>query len=103
MLIRLADELAAPCEVFTSCRVGEQSVMSDAHQSGRQDVEQEAAEKLVESGTADYISLCRPLVREPGLVRRWKEGDRRPSDCISDNACGWAATKGGGVRCVHLG
>jgi len=62
----------------------------------------ETAEELVESGTADYISLCRPLVREPGLVRRWREGDRRPADCISDNACGWAATKGGGVRCVHL-
>lgn len=48
MLVRLADELTAPCEVLTSCRVGEQSVVSDAHQSGRQDVEQEASEKLLD-------------------------------------------------------
>jgi len=47
VLVRLADELTAPCEVLTSCWVGEQSVVSDAHQSGRQDVEQEAAEKLL--------------------------------------------------------
>lgn len=62
----------------------------------------ETAEELVDGGIADYVSLCRPLVREPDLVRRWREGDRRAADCISDNACGWAATKGGGVRCVHL-
>ena len=62
----------------------------------------ETAEVLVDGGTADYISLCRPLVREPDLVRRWREGDRRAADCISDNACGWAGLKGGGVRCVHL-
>jgi 2,4-dienoyl-CoA reductase-like NADH-dependent reductase (Old Yellow Enzyme family) len=62
----------------------------------------EAAEELVESGTADYISMCRPFVREPNLVNRWRVGDRRPSGCISDNACGWAGAKGGGVRCVHL-
>ena len=45
--MRLADELTAPRKVLASCRVGEQSVVSDAHQSGRQDVEQKAAEKLL--------------------------------------------------------
>jgi 2,4-dienoyl-CoA reductase-like NADH-dependent reductase (Old Yellow Enzyme family) len=62
----------------------------------------ETAEELVESGIADYISMCRPFVREPDLVNRWKAGDRRKADCISDNACGWAAYKGIGVKCVHL-
>ena len=47
MVVRFADEFTAPCEVLASFRVGEQSVVSDAHQSGRQDVEQEAAEKLL--------------------------------------------------------
>jgi 2,4-dienoyl-CoA reductase-like NADH-dependent reductase (Old Yellow Enzyme family) len=63
----------------------------------------ETAEELVDSGIADYVSLCRPLIREPDLVNRWRQGDRRVADCIRDNACGFAAFKrGGGVRCVHL-
>ena len=23
------------------------------------------------------ISMCRPFIREPGLINRWKSGDRR--------------------------
>ncbi len=47
MVVRFADEFTAPCEVLASRRVGKQSVVSDAHQSGRQNVEQEAAERLL--------------------------------------------------------
>ena len=47
LLARVADKLPASFEVLVSSCVGEQSVVSDAHQSGRQDVEQEAAEKLL--------------------------------------------------------
>ncbi len=61
----------------------------------------ETAEGLVDGGIADCVSLCRPLVREPDLVTRWKSGDRRKADCISDNLCGYEGYKGG-VRCVHL-
>jgi 2,4-dienoyl-CoA reductase-like NADH-dependent reductase (Old Yellow Enzyme family) len=62
----------------------------------------ETAEALVEGDIADYISFGRPLVREPDLVKRWKDGDRRKADCISDNGCGWALGKGYGISCVHL-
>lgn len=34
-----------------------------------------------------YVSLSRPLVREPDLVRRWEQGDTTPSRCVSCNAC----------------
>jgi len=44
-------------------------------------------EEIVESGVSDYISLCRPFIREPGLVKRWKDGDTRPADCISCWRC----------------
>lgn len=58
------------------------------------------AEDIVSSGLADYISLSRPLIREPHLVRRWEEGDTRPARCISCNACFRPARQGDGLRCV---
>jgi 2,4-dienoyl-CoA reductase-like NADH-dependent reductase (Old Yellow Enzyme family) len=62
----------------------------------------ETSVELVDSGTVDYISLCRPLIREPDLVNRWKGGDRRKADCISDNLCGYAMLQGEDLHCVHL-
>ncbi len=62
----------------------------------------EVAEGLVRGGTADYISMSRPLICEPGLVRRWKEGDRRPAECVSDNACFAPASDGRGLYCVTM-
>lgn len=35
----------------------------------------------------EYVSLSRPLVREPNLIKRWKEGDIIPSLCVSCNKC----------------
>ena len=60
----------------------------------------ETAEKLVTEGVADYIALSRPLIREPGLVNRWKSGDRRPASCLSDNRCFKPALEGRGIHCV---
>jgi 2,4-dienoyl-CoA reductase-like NADH-dependent reductase (Old Yellow Enzyme family) len=60
----------------------------------------ETAERLVAEGLTDYISLSRPLIREPELVNRWKSGDRRPAACISDNGCFKPAFEGRGVYCV---
>jgi len=62
----------------------------------------EVAEKLVREGTADYISMSRPLICEPGLVKRWREGDRRKAECVSDNACFAPAFDGRGIYCVTL-
>jgi len=58
------------------------------------------AEELVRSGAADYISLARPLICEPDLVKRWHSGDRRPALCVSDNACYAPGFSGEGIRCV---
>jgi 2,4-dienoyl-CoA reductase-like NADH-dependent reductase (Old Yellow Enzyme family) len=58
------------------------------------------AERLVGEGVADYISLCRPLIREPGLINRWKSGDTRKSRCLSDNLCFEPARAGQGLFCV---
>jgi len=44
-------------------------------------------EAVVRSGAADCVSLSRPLIREPDLIKRWKAGDTRPADCISCGGC----------------
>jgi 2,4-dienoyl-CoA reductase-like NADH-dependent reductase (Old Yellow Enzyme family) len=33
------------------------------------------------------VSLSRPLIREPGLVNRWSEGDRSDAACVACNGC----------------
>jgi 2,4-dienoyl-CoA reductase-like NADH-dependent reductase (Old Yellow Enzyme family) len=58
------------------------------------------AESLVRETVTDYISLCRPLIREPGLINRWKAGDTRRSECRSDNLCYKAAKAGKGIYCA---
>ena len=35
----------------------------------------------------EYVSLSRPLIREPNLIRRWQSGDTAPSKCVSCNSC----------------
>ena len=60
----------------------------------------EVAERLVDEGTADYISMSRPLIREPALVNRWKSGDRTRASCLSDNQCFGPAMAGEGIYCV---
>jgi 2,4-dienoyl-CoA reductase-like NADH-dependent reductase (Old Yellow Enzyme family) len=60
----------------------------------------EAAESLVKEGSADYISMCRPFIREPDLISRWKSGDRRKAECKSDNLCFIPGLEGKGIYCV---
>lgn len=58
------------------------------------------AEKLVTGKVADYVSLCRPLIREPNLINRWRSGDTRKSTCLSDNLCFNPTRAGEGLRCM---
>jgi 2,4-dienoyl-CoA reductase-like NADH-dependent reductase (Old Yellow Enzyme family) len=60
------------------------------------------AEALVRNGIADYISMSRPLICEPLLIKRWWKGDRRTSECVSDNACFAPASDGRGIYCVTM-
>jgi 2,4-dienoyl-CoA reductase-like NADH-dependent reductase (Old Yellow Enzyme family) len=60
----------------------------------------EVAEGLARDGIADFISMSRPFIREPGLVNRWKRGDRRKATCLSDNRCFGPPMKGKGFYCV---
>lgn len=62
----------------------------------------DVAEGLVRDGVTDYVSISRPLICEPDLVSRWRQGDRRPSECVSDNACFAPASDGRGLYCVTM-
>jgi len=57
------------------------------------------AERLVENGSADYISLSRPLIRQPELINRWKSGDLCRAECESDNRCFRTGMTGSGIYC----
>jgi 2,4-dienoyl-CoA reductase-like NADH-dependent reductase (Old Yellow Enzyme family) len=58
------------------------------------------ANRIIDEGIADYISMSRPFIREPNLINRWKNGDLRKSTCLSDNKCFSPGIEGKGVYCV---
>ena len=55
-------------------------------------------ESILEEGTADFISICRPLIREPDLPNQWREGRTEPAACISCNNC-WPGPGEYGIAC----
>jgi 2,4-dienoyl-CoA reductase-like NADH-dependent reductase (Old Yellow Enzyme family) len=57
----------------------------------------EVMERILEEGSADFISMSRPLIREPDLPRRLREGQKRAS-CISCNRC-WPPPGEYGIAC----
>jgi 2,4-dienoyl-CoA reductase-like NADH-dependent reductase (Old Yellow Enzyme family) len=59
------------------------------------------AERLLDEGYADYLSMSRPFIREPWLIARWQSGDLRKATCISCNGCLGAARSGRGIYCVQ--
>jgi 2,4-dienoyl-CoA reductase-like NADH-dependent reductase (Old Yellow Enzyme family) len=57
-------------------------------------------EEILQAGDADFFSMSRSLIREPGLVNRWSSGDRSIARCISCNGCFLPGLKEGGIYCV---
>ena len=57
------------------------------------------AERIVREGRADLVSLSRPLIRDPFLVKHFRQGLTSKSACISCNKC----FNPRGIRCAELG
>jgi 2,4-dienoyl-CoA reductase-like NADH-dependent reductase (Old Yellow Enzyme family) len=55
-------------------------------------------EKIIEQGKADLISLSRPLIRDPFLIRKFRSGEIEKSECISCNKC----FNPRGISCAEL-
>jgi 2,4-dienoyl-CoA reductase-like NADH-dependent reductase (Old Yellow Enzyme family) len=56
------------------------------------------AERIIAEGRADLVSLSRPLIRDPFLVKHFREGLVAKSECISCNKC----FNPRGIRCAEL-
>jgi 2,4-dienoyl-CoA reductase-like NADH-dependent reductase (Old Yellow Enzyme family) len=54
---------------------------------------------ILKEKQADYISMARPFIREPQLVKRWKGGDTAVARCISCNRCFETGMQGLGISC----
>mgnify|MGYP001072357995 CR=1 FL=1 len=57
-------------------------------------------EEIVLANEADFISLCRPLIREPDLVASWQVGQARRPTCISCNKCFEHVIASARLQCV---
>ena len=42
---------------------------------------------VLNEGKIEYLSLSRPLIREPDLIERWQNGECSPAKCVSCNMC----------------
>jgi 2,4-dienoyl-CoA reductase-like NADH-dependent reductase (Old Yellow Enzyme family) len=58
-----------------------------------------SAEQIIRSSWADFVSMARPLVREPSLPRKWAEGNQDKASCTSCNRCLGEMDQGNILRC----
>lgn len=54
--------------------------------------------RIVDEEGIEMLSLSRPLVREPDLIKRWQSGDTSPARCVSCNMCYQTP----GHRCIFV-
>jgi 2,4-dienoyl-CoA reductase-like NADH-dependent reductase (Old Yellow Enzyme family) len=57
-------------------------------------------EEIIRNGEADFISLCRPLIREPQLIKAWQNNDRHRAACVSCNKCFEVLLEGKPLHCA---
>ncbi len=50
-------------------------------------------EAIITNGKADFVSMCRPFICEPNLVRKFKDGTQTEAKCVMCNYCGLVIEK----------
>ncbi|HEA66069.1 MAG TPA: NADH:flavin oxidoreductase [Desulfobacterales bacterium] len=60
-------------------------------------------EEVLENKFADLISISRPLIREPFLIKKFREGKTEEASCVSCNKCLAAIFNNLPVRCYNDG
>lgn len=57
------------------------------------------AEEILKKGEADFIAMSRPLICEPDLPKKWKDGDLTLPLCNNCNSC-YMSVLSGPVKCT---
>jgi 2,4-dienoyl-CoA reductase-like NADH-dependent reductase (Old Yellow Enzyme family) len=60
-------------------------------------------EEVINKGWADFISMSRPFIREPNIVKKFKEGKTKSVACVSCNRCFAGAANHMPVYCYNKG
>ena len=50
-------------------------------------------EDIISTQKADFVSMCRPFICEPNLVKKLKEGSQKEAKCVMCNYCGLVIEK----------
>jgi 2,4-dienoyl-CoA reductase-like NADH-dependent reductase (Old Yellow Enzyme family) len=58
-------------------------------------------EGVINQGQAEFISICRPFIREPLLVKKIREGKTDRASCKYCNKCFAAVAHDFPLRCYH--
>jgi 2,4-dienoyl-CoA reductase-like NADH-dependent reductase (Old Yellow Enzyme family) len=61
------------------------------------------AAMAVEQDRIDFVSMCRPFIREPGLAERWRKDPAYRSACVNCNRCAVMCDSGQPTRCYARG
>jgi 2,4-dienoyl-CoA reductase-like NADH-dependent reductase (Old Yellow Enzyme family) len=59
--------------------------------------------EILEKQYADGISMCRPFIREPFIVKRIREGKAEAVACVSCNRCFAAVPNNMPIQCYNKG
>lgn len=57
-------------------------------------------EQMIQNGEADFVSLCRPLISEPSLIRTWQHTPQTKPRCVYCNKCLEALHHGSPLNCA---
>jgi len=60
-------------------------------------------ENTLKDGAVDFISMCRPFIREPNIVNKFREGKTAEVACVSCNRCFAAIANDMAVQCYQKG